>query len=374
MPNLSSRELWSIMLATNLFCLSLSEPLRPRRLGATYAVPTWLPVKAQEINEPSAVLALGRIRRVLTYVPSLNTEIATSFWRTDKFARPSSPKLCFLHGADSNCLEWRYVAEKLGANGLDCTALDWWTGGWTDREPITRALTKSGGEIKPWTLVREHLDAFFQQQIFSDDIGGTDDDIILIGASLGGAVAIDYAAAHPDRVRALILIDAGGESYAAPSPAVVRALAPAVLAVKSFVAWVAAKVDGSEEGRINALHRTERGWAEAYSAYLASGSYSCQVGPPLIRTLAMPTLVLWGRDDPILPLGDAYAFQRDLGTQCAGVREVPGAGHSPHLEDPEVVAAHLCRFLEEIGVETGASEDGGVSRRQTFRDDRPPVG
>jgi len=351
-------------------------PLRPRRLGATYAVPTWMPEAASEINEPSAVLALGRIRRSLVHVATsaFTGDITTSFWRTDKFARASSPKLCFLHGADSNCFEWRYLADKLGANGLDCTCVDWWSGGFTDREPITRALLEAGGELTPWELVRAHLDAFFDQTFFSPDVGGDVESVILVGASLGGAVAIDYAAAHPERVKALILIDAGGQSYKAPSAWAVRALASGVLAIKTLAAWLVAKVDGSEDARINGLHRTEPGWREAYGAYLASGGYQAAVTPALIRTLTVPTLVIWGQDDPILPLSDAYAFQRDLGAQCYGVRVVPGARHSPHLDDPAVVVRHVSAFLEELKLVSGASADDGVGRRVQYRDERPPTG
>lgn len=342
-------------------------PLRPRRLGATYSVPIWLPEEAQEVNEPSAAKVLGRIQRKAVQVgtASLNADIQTSYWRTNEFARETSPKLVFLHGADSSCLEWRYLAEKLGAQGLDCTSVDWWTGGWTDRLPITKALVNGGGAIKPWTCVREHLSAFLEQHVL-----GTDDEpIILIGASLGGAAAIDFAAAYPSRVSALVLIDAGGQSYKAPAPEIVKALAPAVVAVKSFAAWAISQ-GPSEEARVNGLHRTEAGWSEAYAAYLASGGYVCQVGPELIRTLAMPTLVVWGADDGILPLEDAYKFQGDL-QQCVGVREVAGAGHSPHLDDPEVVARLLSGFLEDLGVESGARvSDGGAA----FRDARPPIG
>ena len=57
--------------------------------------------------------------------------------------------------------------------------------------------------------------------------------VILVGASLGGAVAIDFASTHPEAVRKLVLVDAGGESYKAPAPAVVAALARPVLTVKT---------------------------------------------------------------------------------------------------------------------------------------------
>lgn len=335
-----------------------------------------MPEAAMEINEPSAVLAMGRIRRSMVKMKRLGEDIATTFWRTDKFARPSSPKLVFLHGADSNCLEWRYLAEKLGSTGLDCTCVDWWSGGFTDRAPLTRALTSGGpSSLQPWTLVREHLEAFFETQFFDADGPGTDEDLILIGASLGGAVAIDYAASNPHRVKALVLIDSGGESYKAPSPGAVKALAPAVLAVKKSAAWAASQVvsfgmDPSDEMRISGLHRTEPGWSDAYGAYLASGGYQARVTPELIRTLTAPTLVVWGAEDPILPLSDAYAFQRDLGAKCYGVREIAGAGHSPHLDDPAVVAKHIATFLEELNL----TADRGSFEAQRFRDQRPPIG
>jgi len=378
-------------------------PLRPRRLGATYSVPTWLPAAAQEVSEPAAVKALGRIRRALVRVETaeLSAEIATTFWRTDEYAKAASPKLVFLHGADSNCLEWRYVAEKLGAQGIDCTAVDWWSGGWTDREAIRRRLTDGGPTVEPWTLIRQHLDAFLRGELGSAELGsaelaeeGVEEEdasgedleegppIVLVGTSLGGAVAIDYAAAHPGRVRALVLIDAGGQSYKAPPPAIVQALAPGVVAAKAAAAWVqslAQAVRPDEDALIGALHRNEPGWSAAYAAYLASGGYARQVGPPLIRTLRMPTLVIWGEADPILPLSDAFAFECDL-PNCVGVERVRHAGHSPHLDDPEVVAAILSRFLEERFDEfdalrgPGGEDQDGVRRREEYREARPPIG
>ena len=49
-------------------------------------------------------------------------------------------------------------------------------------------------------------------------------------------------------------------------------------------------------------------------------------------------------DDDILPLSDAYAFQQDL-QQCVAVKEVAGSGHSPHLDNPDVVVNHLKEFI-----------------------------
>ena len=61
--------------------------------------------------------------------------------------------------------------------------------------------------------------------------------------------------------------------------------------------------------------------------------------------MSQETLVVWGTEDDILPLEDAYAFERDL-PRCAGVKEVSGSGHSPHLDQPEKVLPHLQSFIK----------------------------
>ena len=63
----------------------------------------------------------------------------------------------------------------------------------------------------PWELIRDHQFAYWQRQL-----GG--EKAVVLGASLGGAVAMDFAARYPECVEALILMDAGGESYAQPDP------------------------------------------------------------------------------------------------------------------------------------------------------------
>jgi pimeloyl-ACP methyl ester carboxylesterase len=96
------------------------------------------------------------------------------------------------------------------------------------------------------------------------------------------------------------------------------------------------------------VHRDAPGWAEALGSYFASGGYQARVGPPLIRRVRQPSLVVWGSDDPVLPMRDAYAFERDL-PGCVGVRLVPGAGHTPQLEDPDAVALLIAQFARELG-------------------------
>jgi len=116
-----------------------------------------------------------------------------------------------------------------------------------------------------------------------------------------------------------------------------------VLAIKSAFQFVQARLP-DDESRIVSLHRGEPGCFDASLEYLKSGSMARRVDRERIQQVPQPTLVVWGTDDDILPLSDAYAFERDL-QQCVGVREVAGSGHSPHLDNPKAVLQHLRNFL-----------------------------
>lgn len=315
---------------------------RPATMVRTPFTPST--IAAMDLVCPAASFAAGWYHRadVSVSAPGFEATIPTSFCEVPGRAGRDGRKLAsflFLHGADSNALEWRHVMLALSERGHQCTALDWWSGGWTDRSAITRALELQPSPPRPWELVRAHTISFWEQHL-----GG--EKVVLVGTSLGGAVALDLVAAHPEAFEALVLIDAGGQSYKAPAPDVVTALAPIALTVKRIAAYLQKR--SPDEGiRLVAAHRDEPDWLEAGGEYLRSGSYARAVGPELIRTVQARTLVVWGEKDPILPLSDAYAFERDL-PNCAGIRVVPGTGHSPHLEDPGPVIEHLHEFVQSL--------------------------
>lgn len=190
---------------------------RGARLGGAPRTP-FIPASIAEmdLSDEAARWAVGQLRRasVLVQAPGFEATIKTSFAAVPAAGARDGRRLLFLHGADSNFLEWRFVMRELSDLGHECTALDWWSGGWTDRAAITRALEAQPTPPRPWELVRAHALAFWEQQL-----GG--EPVVLVGTSLGGAVALDLAANHPHAFEALVLIDAGGQSYKAPAPEVV---------------------------------------------------------------------------------------------------------------------------------------------------------
>merc|ERR1719271_324271 len=113
------------------------------------------------------------------------------------------PRVLLLHGADASTLEWRYLVPRLNELGVDAVAVDWWSGGFTSRAAILGELDHRRSQApRPWTLVTEHLHAFWKRQLDSRPV-------IVVGASLGGAVALDFAATFPEAVSGLVLVDGG---------------------------------------------------------------------------------------------------------------------------------------------------------------------
>jgi len=293
-------------------------------------LPEWQGHEARELSEPEAVACMNNMQLAAIDVPSVGL-VNTCYMslRPEAAASDAPPPVMLIHGFDSSLLEFRYITDALLAAGLRVEAMEWWTGGFTDREPFTEAITSSGAE--PWDLIREHQYAFWKRQLDGQKV-------TLLGASLGGAVALDFAVSHPECVDRLILMDAGGESYAQPDPFLTSLAADPVT---NLFQWRATN------GLLPYPHvwSKEKGWRQALQAYLRSGGYQKRVAQPLIRTVPHRTLVLWGEDDDVLPVADAYQYEEHL-PNCAGVELIPSAQHAPALENPAYVADAIIRFAK----------------------------
>jgi len=294
-------------------------------------LPAWMGDEARELTEPEAVACIKNMQLERIDVPSIGAAVDTCFMslHPDKPA-DGAPPVMLIHGFDSSLLEFRYLTEPLLAAGLRVEAMEWWTGGFTARAPFTAAISESDRE--PWDLIREHQFAFWKRQLNGEKV-------TLLGASLGGAVAIDFAATHPECVDRLILMDAGGESYAQPDPFLTSLAADPVT---NLFQWRATN------GLLPYPHvwAKEEGWRQALQAYLRSGGYQKRVAEPLIRTVPQRTLVLWGEEDDVLPVEDAFKYKEHL-PHCAGVELIPNAQHAPALENPDYVAQAIIRFATQ---------------------------
>jgi pimeloyl-ACP methyl ester carboxylesterase len=157
----------------------------------------------------------------------------------------------------------------------------------------------------------------------------TDDGATLVGHSMGGAVALLAAAQNRDVVRRLALIAPAG-----------------LFATRRRLNYVAPLVRslGARPGRIGPA-----AWDTARIGPLrlwrvAADLLACDL-TPVLGSVHVPTLLVWGADDRLLPPSLAQEFHAQLPNSRLVFLE--NCGHVPMLEAPEALNVELRRFLEE---------------------------
>jgi pimeloyl-ACP methyl ester carboxylesterase len=172
----------------------------------------------------------------------------------------------------------------------------------------------------------------------------------LVGHSFGGMVACELAAAYPRRARRLILIDPIGFWRDTERVTNWMTLDPARLRDAIFhnpgsdaarrMFGVAQEPDAAAAARVRLM------WAMG-----TTGKFIWPIPDKglkkRIHRVAAPTLVIWGKEDRLVPPVYADEFSRRI--RGARVQMVDGAGHAPHLEQPEKVARMVSDFLSRTG-------------------------
>ncbi len=174
----------------------------------------------------------------------------------------------------------------------------------------------------------------------------------LAGNSLGGLIAWRYAAAHPDRVGRLILIDSGGYSIngvgdtplMAPAPMKAYLLAaPAAGVAAAFAAIYGddAKVTPARLALARDMLR-RRGNGKAAIEHIAE--FTLADPSAELAKVSAPTLILWGGADALIPPAHADKFDAAIADSFLIVYD--GAGHAPQEEVPEETLDDAKAFLD----------------------------
>ncbi len=181
------------------------------------------------------------------------------------------------------------------------------------------------------------------------------DRVHVVGTSMGGLIAQQLAVRHPARVRSLALV-----ATAPRLPAGTRLLLGlwARLAASGPAGHADALLDACLHGFSPAWLDRHADRIEAWTAVdgaAGAAAFAAQIGAmlahePVAGLPDVPTLVLHGRDDQVMPLAVARDFAA-LGDRVAF--EVLETGHAIAIEDPARFLDALVRFLGE-----GESNDG----------------
>jgi pimeloyl-ACP methyl ester carboxylesterase len=255
----------------------------------------------------------------------------------------SGPALLLLHGIAGSSRTWRDVIPRL-----------------TDRfTVIAPDLMGHGLSEKP---VGDYSLGSFASGIRDLlDVLGIDRATV-VGQSFGGGVAMQLAYQHPELCNRLVLVDSGGlgrevswmlrfmtlpgSEYLMPVifPRFVRDWGDTVFRVingrgirlsRITEMWSAYASLAESENR-QAFARTIR-------AVIDPGGQSVSAMDRLYLASPMPTLIIWGDRDDIIPLSHAHAAHDAIpGSQLVVIE---GAGHFPQIEEPEQFVSALVDFI-----------------------------
>ncbi len=188
---------------------------------------------------------------------------------------------------------------------------------------------------------------------------------VWVGNSFGGQVAWTAAILNPERVGALILIDAAGYPFVPESiplgfrlaldpdmAPIVRNLLP------RFVVAESVRETYGDPGKVSeatidlyyalALRKGNR---QALIDRFAQGVAAHGAMSERIAEIRAPTLILWGGRDRLIPPDNGERFHADIvGSELT---VFPESGHIPHEEDPEATAARAKTFLAALGSSSG---------------------
>ncbi|MEK9155144.1 MAG: alpha/beta hydrolase [Patescibacteria group bacterium] len=222
-------------------------------------------------------------------------------------------RIIILHGWGHSAAHWNPIAEKLVRFG----SVETWDLPGFGNEPLVSAT---------WTITQ-------YADWVQDKIGGTEEDIVLIGHSFGGRIASILAARQPPWLRALILI--GAPSIYRPS-AKIRIKSTIASLVKPFV---------PSSLRCKLLPEELRDAEDAGIGRVFRNAVTNDQTKAL-PMIAVPTLLIWGANDDAAPM----ALAHEIKTLIPGSKLVilPGLGHNVHLENPLLTYGTIEQFVESV--------------------------
>lgn len=252
--------------------------------------------------------------------------------------------MVLLHGVGTSAGEWTWVLPALASKHL-IYAID---------------LPGYDGSSEP----PDYSPAFTAQFVsaFLDAVGI--EQAVVVGNSFGGLVALHLALSEPERVCALVLADSAGLGQGV-NPAIVGLTLPG--GGEMVAAWERTPPGSAQRAFRRALLMFARPW-QIPIKWLTGQYKVAQVSDFTMTTLQslrtavglsgqrevlvdqlprlqMPTLIMWGIEDKVLPYWQATAAVTRL--KKGGLKLIPHCGHLPHVEQPKRFVSLLNEFLDE---------------------------
>ncbi len=259
-----------------------------------------------------------------TAASSNRTLVEVAGVQVEIFSGGSGPPLLFLHGAGGNA-GWQAWHEEMARS-------------YTVYVPSQAGF--NGTERPDWLYTMTDLCHFNQALVEALEL----QDYVLMGSSMGGWVAAEMAAMCRYNLKALILVGAAGIKPEQGEIAEIFMVSAQTRAAQRF--YDIAQVPNREQyereltaaEQLVAHSNQEMASRLCWRPYLHNPSL-----PHYLGRVDTPTLLVWGRQDAIIPLECGELFEAALPN--AQLRVIENCGHSPALEKPSEFLAAVSEFL-----------------------------
>ena len=277
--------------------------------------------------------------------PVRHTEIRLHGHRLSYRVGGSGPVLLLIHGITNSSASWEPVFEQL-ARRFTVIAPDLLGHGDSDKPRGDYSLGASASLMRDLMIALGHERA------------------TVVGHSLGGGIAMQMAYQFPERIERLVLVSSGGlghhvtpvlRAVALPGAEYVLPLLasqPLVGAGRKIGGWiqriglrVGADVAAMATG-VASLQDIEarRAFVHTARSVIDIAGQRVSAIDKLYLAEAVPTLILWGDRDSIIPARHGIRAH-DL-MPGSRLRVFEGAGHFPHHDDPARFAAEITGFVD----------------------------
>jgi pimeloyl-ACP methyl ester carboxylesterase len=254
----------------------------------------------------------------------------------DEGNKNDSVPLVLVHGTSSSLHTWDSIVPAL-----------------TDKKRVIRFDLPAFGLTGP-SMDRDYSIAFYNKFIDSLLVKLGVKQYAIAGNSLGGSIAWNQALTYPDKVKQLILVNAGGYPKKNEKGNIGFKLASMpvigdVLVKFTPRALIRKSIEDvySDKSKVNDV-MVQR----YYDLLLREGNRQATLdifkqrkfgGSEEIKSIQTPTLIIWGEDDQLIDVSNAYLFEKDIRNSQLVI--IPKTGHVPMEENSKAFLQALTKFI-----------------------------
>lgn len=303
---------------------------------------------------PAGVMALLLTATVMLIQPDIPAEVLKQRYATlqsafvtiqgmsvhymDEGPRSDTVPFVLLHGTSSSLFTWNATTSI-----------------WSQKHRVLRIDLPGFGITGPHLAHDYRIESYVQflhQFLVSRKI----ERCHLVGNSLGGLIAWNFAVAYPEKVDKLILIDAAGFKVSHVKGSLGFTLAR-IPVINNILIWVTPRAlvrKSVEDVYGNASLVSDELVDQYYDMACREGNRKAlikrlnlnqHIDTALLKKIKAPTLIIWGDQDRLIPIEHAFKFKQHL--LQSQVVVLPAVGHVPMEENPKEVAEEVHQFIKK---------------------------